>query len=84
MKIILEKFLALVGGIDYKESTFNRVVQSERQPGSAIKPFLYHTAIEFGYSPASQVADIGRTYEYKVGEEEKSGNLKIMGEHLKG
>lgn len=78
------KILALVGGIDYKESNFNRVVQSQRQPGSAIKPFLYHTAIELGYSPASQIADIGRTYEYKVGEEEKKWKPKNYGGTFKG
>lgn len=78
------KILALVGGIDYKESNFNRAVQSERQPGSAVKPFLYHTAIELGYSPASQVADIGRTYEYKVGEEEKKWKPKNYGGTFKG
>ncbi|NVJ54505.1 MAG: PBP1A family penicillin-binding protein [Campylobacteraceae bacterium] len=78
------KILALVGGINYKESNFNRAVQSERQPGSAVKPFLYHTAIELGYSPASQVADIGRTYEYKVGEEEKKWKPKNYGGTFKG
>lgn len=78
------KILALVGGIDYKESSFNRAVQSKRQPGSAVKPFIYHSAIELGYSPASQVVDIGRTYEYTIGEEEKNGNLRIMVESLKG
>ncbi len=78
------KILALVGGIDYKESNFNRAVQSERQPGSAVKPFLYHTAIELGYSTASQVADIGRTYEYKVGEEEKKWKPKNYGGTFKG
>ena len=78
------KILALVGGVEYKESNFNRAVQSKRQPGSAVKPFLYHTAIELGYSPASQVADIGRTYEYKVGEEEKKWKPKNYGGTFKG
>ncbi|RXK11767.1 penicillin-binding protein [Halarcobacter mediterraneus] len=78
------KILSLVGGINYKESNFNRVIQSKRQPGSAVKPFLYHTAIELGYSPASQVADIGRTYEYKVGDEEKKWKPKNYGGTFKG
>ncbi|XPV69192.1 MAG: transglycosylase domain-containing protein [Halarcobacter sp.] len=78
------KILALVGGIDYKESSFNRAVQSKRQPGSAVKPFIYHSAIELGYSPASQVVDIGRTYEYTIGEEEKKWQPKNYGGKFKG
>ena len=33
------KILALVGGVDYQISVFNRAFQSIRQAGSAIKPF---------------------------------------------
>ncbi len=78
------KILALVGGVDYTQSSFNRVIQSKRQPGSAVKPFIYHSAIELGYSPASQVIDIGRTYEYTVGEEEKKWQPKNYGGKFKG
>lgn len=59
------KILSLVGGVNYKKSSFNRVIQSRRQPGSAIKPFLYQAALDLGYSPATQIADISRTYEFK-------------------
>ena len=44
---------ALVGGRDFKTSRFNRVTQALRQPGSAFKPFVYASALEAGYSPAS-------------------------------
>ncbi|MBI4923885.1 MAG: PBP1A family penicillin-binding protein [Devosia nanyangense] len=37
---------AMVGGIDYGKSQFNRAVSSLRQPGSAFKPFVYSTALE--------------------------------------
>jgi penicillin-binding protein 1A len=57
--------LAMVGGVDYKTSSFNRVTQTLRQPGSSIKPFLYQSALNNGYSTASQLVDISRTYEYK-------------------
>lgn len=70
------KILAMVGGIDYKKSNFNRVVQSKRQPGSAIKPFIYQAALDIGYSPATKIADISRTYEYKIGDSEETKKWK--------
>jgi 1A family penicillin-binding protein len=45
--------LALVGGRDYNESSFNRAIRSRRQPGSAFKPVVYAAALERGYSPVS-------------------------------
>jgi penicillin-binding protein 1A len=47
--------LAMVGGRDFAESRFNRAVRARRQPGSAFKPFVYATAIEAGYSPATMI-----------------------------
>ncbi len=49
--------LALVGGKDYVESQFNRVVKAKRQPGSAFKPFVYLTAIEQGATPRTIEVD---------------------------
>jgi len=49
--------LARVGGYNYKFGDFDRVSQAKRQPGSSFKPFLYATAIEKGYTPASIVVD---------------------------
>jgi 1A family penicillin-binding protein len=46
---------AMVGGRDFEASHFNRAVQAHRQPGSAFKPFVYATALESGYSPASVI-----------------------------
>lgn len=54
--------LALVGGVDYAKSSFNRATQSKRQPGSSFKPFLYQKALDWGYSPLSEIPDISRTY----------------------
>jgi len=78
------KILALVGGKDYKSSPFNRAVQSKRQPGSAVKPFLYQTALDLGYSPASQLIDIGRTYDYTVNGKRKKWRPKNYGGNFKG
>ena len=48
---------ALVGGFDFQQSSFNRVVQAKRQPGSSFKPFIYCAALDNGYTPASIVND---------------------------
>jgi len=77
--IVLENntgsILSMVGGIDYKKSSFNRATQSLRQPGSSVKPFLYQIALNLGYSTASNLTDISRNYKYKGkgdnGEEEE-------------
>ena len=54
---------ALVGGRDYEESQFNRAIQSQRQPGSAFKPFVYYTAFASGdYTPFSTIDDSPVSY----------------------
>jgi penicillin-binding protein 1A len=49
--------VALIGGTDYAESTFNRATQAHRQPGSAFKPFVYLAALEAGLTPWDQRDD---------------------------
>ena len=73
------KIISMVGGVNYQESSFNRAVQSQRQPGSAIKPFIYQQALDLGYSPATMIADISRTYEYEDEETEKAKD-EVKGE----
>ncbi len=46
---------AMVGGRDFNQSHFNRAVQAHRQPGSAFKPFVYATALEEGFTPATVI-----------------------------
>lgn len=48
---------ALVGGLDYGESQFNRAAQAVRQPGSAFKPFVYLAALRSGKSPWDTAVD---------------------------
>lgn len=48
---------ALVGGVDYAKSQYNRAVTAHRQPGSAFKPIVYLTALEHGYTPSTIVED---------------------------
>ena len=51
------RMLAMVGGYNAERSEFNRAVQAQRQPGSVFKPFVYLTALENGYTPASIIQD---------------------------
>ncbi len=51
------RVLALSGGYDFSSSEFNRVTQAARQPGSAFKPFVYLSALEKGYTPATRILD---------------------------
>ncbi len=54
---------AMIGGVDYRDSVFNRATQAHRQPGSAFKPFVYLAALEAGKSPwetrDDEAVDIG-------------------------
>lgn len=51
------KILAMVGDYFDTPNGFNRAIQAYRQLGSAVKPFVYQTAFENGYSPASKFID---------------------------
>lgn len=44
---------AIAGGKDYSVSQFNRVTDSKRQVGSTIKPFLYYSALENGFTAST-------------------------------
>ncbi|MCB1517681.1 MAG: penicillin-binding protein [Hyphomicrobiaceae bacterium] len=49
---------AMVGGVDYGKSQFNRAITPNRQPGSSFKPFVYATAFEqLGYTPQTTIVD---------------------------
>ncbi len=46
--------LAIVGGKDYALSQFNRATSATRQIGSTMKPLLYYTALENGFTPTTK------------------------------
>jgi len=48
---------AMVGGSSFRKTQLNRVTQTARQVGSAIKPFLYTAALENGFTAASRLVD---------------------------
>lgn len=62
--------LAMVGGVDYEKSHFNRATQSRRQPGSSIKPFIYLQALNVGYNGQTKIPDISRVYIDKKNDKE--------------
>lgn len=51
------RVLAMSGGFSYEISQFNRATQAKRQPGSSIKPFIYLTALQHGFTPSTLVLD---------------------------
>ena len=76
--------LALVGGVDYQKSAYNRATMGRRQPGSAFKPFIYQVAIDLGYSGATELVDIARTYAYEKDGEELKWRPKNYERNYKG
>ncbi len=57
MDVNTGRVLAMQGGFSYQDSVFNRATQAQRQPGSAFKPFVYASALDSGYTPATIVVD---------------------------
>jgi len=56
--------LALVGGMDYDASQFNRSINAKRQVGSTMKPFLYYSALENGFTSASSFISEKTTFSF--------------------
>ena len=54
--------LALIGGKDYNESSFNRATDSLRQVGSTMKPYLYYAALENGFTASSSFTSEETTF----------------------
>ena len=57
MDVNTGRVIAMQGGFSYQASVFNRATQAKRQPGSSFKPFVYASALDSGYSPATIVVD---------------------------
>ena len=60
--------IALIGGKNYKESQFNRAINSKRAVGSTIKPFLYYSALENGFTPSTTFTSEKTTFTFSDGE----------------
>jgi len=57
MDIATGRVRAMVGGVNFSDSQFNRAVQAKRQPGSAFKPIVYAAALIKGMTPAMLISD---------------------------
>ena len=78
------KVIALIGGVDYNTSEYNRVTQAERQVGSTFKPILYYAALENGFTASSTFSSEATTFNMGNGKTyspknygEKYGNKDI-------
>ena len=56
--------IALVGGRDYNVSSYNRAVDSMRQVGSTMKPYLYYAALENGFTSSSAFTSEATTFTF--------------------
>ncbi len=54
---------ALTGGFNFQHSKFNRVVQAKRQAGSGFKPYIYASALNKSFTPATLVYDAPVVFE---------------------
>ncbi len=59
--------IALIGGKDYSKSQFNRVINAKRQVGSTMKPILYYSALENGFTSASCFTSEKTTFNFSNG-----------------
>jgi len=51
------RVLAITGGFSFETSQFDRATQAKRQPGSSIKPFVFLTALDHGFTPSTLIDD---------------------------
>lgn len=58
------KVIALTGGRDYSKSQYNRAISAKRQVGSTIKPFLYYSALENGFTPSTTFTSEKTTFTF--------------------
>ena len=59
------EILSIIGGTSYKESSYNKAVYAKRQPASTVKPFLYLTALENGFTSSTTFTSEKTTFYIK-------------------
>lgn len=58
--------MAMIGGVDYSKSQFNRAIKAKRQVGSTMKPILYYSALENGFTSASCFTSEKTTFNFST------------------
>ncbi len=58
------EIIGLIGGTNYNTSEYNRALNSLRQPGSTIKPFLYYKALESGFTSSTTFLSQETTFHF--------------------
>ena len=66
--------MALVGGRDYNKSTYNRAIESKRQVGSTMKPYLYYSALENGFTASTAFKSEKTTFSIENGKSYSPNN----------
>ena len=56
--------IAMIGGNDYNKSEYNRATKAKRQVGSTMKPLLYYTALESGFTSSSSFTSEKTTFTF--------------------
>lgn len=59
--------MAIIGGNDYIKTQYNRAISSKRQVGSTMKPLLYYTALESGFTSSSSFTSEKTTFTFSEG-----------------
>lgn len=59
---------AMVGGLSFARSKFNRATQAYRQMGSSFKPIVYTAAIDRGFTPTTILLDTPVSYNAGAGQ----------------
>ena len=73
---------ALVGGVDFSASQFNRATQAMRQPGSAFKPIMYAAALEQGFRPNEMYVDEPVRYVWAKGKMTRIRGARLEAEQV--
>ncbi|MEK4306448.1 transglycosylase domain-containing protein [Oceanobacillus sp. FSL K6-0251] len=66
---------AMIGGTNYKESSYNRAMDAKRMPGSTFKPILYYAALENGYTASTTLTSEATTFELADGSAYQPSNF---------
>jgi penicillin-binding protein 1A len=72
-----QDILAMIGGVDFDKSQFNRALQAARQTGSSFKSIVYASALDKGYTASTPIMDAPIVYEEQKEDDEGQEDTKI-------